>query len=124
MSDCIIISIFEIDDNYYRVFSVCSQLKDQFIIAVDSEGIVLCTALRLLLYGLVTGVGANKEAVHTFSRRQIVCTMIFILCAIILLQAGILYRLWQQRRQAELLARNRLRYIEEWLDLLYLWGLL
>ena len=122
MSDCIIISIFEIDDNYYRVFSVCSQLKDQFIIAVDSEGIVLCTALRLLLYGLVTGVGANKEAVHTFSRRQIVCTMIFILCAIILLQAGILYRLWQQRRQAELLARNRLRYIEEWLDLLYLYN--
>ena len=46
--------------------------------------------------------------------------MIFILCAIIMLQAGILYRLWQQRRQAELLARNRLRYIEEWLDLLYL----
>lgn len=48
--------------------------------------------------------------------------MIFILCAIILLQAGILYRLWQQRRQAELLARNRLRYIEEWLDLLYLYN--
>lgn len=83
---------------------------------------MLCTALRLLLYGLVTGVGANKETVHTFSRRQIVCTMIFILCAIILLQAGILYRLWQQRRQAELLARNRLRYIEEWLDLLYLYN--
>jgi len=122
LPDCIIISIFEIDDNYYRVFSVCSQLKDQFIIAVDSEGIVLCTALRLLLYGLVTGVGANKESVHTFSRRQIVCTMIFILCAIIMLQAGILYRLWQQRRQAELLARNRLRYIEEWLDLLYLYN--
>ena len=36
--------------------------------------------------------------------------------------AGILYRLWQQRRQAELLARNRLRYIEEWLDLLYLYN--
>ena len=83
---------------------------------------MLCTALRLLLYGLVTGVGANKESVHTFSRRQIVCTMIFILCAIIMLQAGILYRLWQQRRQAELLARNRLRYIEEWLDLLYLYN--
>lgn len=48
--------------------------------------------------------------------------MIFILCAIIMLQAGILYRLWQQRRQAELLARNRLRYIEEWLDLLYLYN--
>lgn len=83
---------------------------------------MLCTALRLLLYGLVSGVGANKESVHTFSRRQIVCTMIFILCAIIMLQAGILYRLWQQRRQAELLARNRLRYIEEWLDLLYLYN--
>ena len=26
---------------------------------------MLCTALRLLLYGLVTGVGANKESVHT-----------------------------------------------------------
>ena len=39
-----------------------------------------------------------------------------------MLQAGILYRLWQQRRQAELLARNRLRYIEEWLDLLYLYN--
>ena len=74
---------------------------------------MLCTALRLLLYGLVSGVGANKESVHTFSRRQIVCTMIFILCAIIMLQAGILYRLWQQRRQAELLARNKLRYIED-----------
>ena len=41
-----------------------------------------------------------------------------------MLQAGILYRLWQQRRQAELLARNRLRYIEEWLDLLYLYNTL
>ena len=30
LPDCTIISIFEIDDNYYRVFSVCSQLKDQF----------------------------------------------------------------------------------------------
>ena len=40
--------------------------KTNFIIAVDSERIVLCTALRLLLYGLVTGVGANKESVHIF----------------------------------------------------------
>lgn len=46
--------------------------------------------------------------------------MIFILCAIIMLQAGIICRLWQRQRQTELLAQNRLRYIEEWLDLLYL----
>ena len=48
--------------------------------------------------------------------------MIFILCAIIMLQAGIIYRLRQQRRQAELLAQNRLRYIDEWLDLLYVYS--
>lgn len=48
--------------------------------------------------------------------------MIFILCAIIMLQAGIICRLWQRQRQTELLAQNRLRYIEEWLDLLYLYN--
>lgn len=122
MPDCIIISIFEIDELLSGFLCLLTTQRPISLIAVDSERIVLCTALRLLLYGLVSGVGANKESVHTFSRRQIVCTMIFILCAIIMLQAGILYRLWQQRRQAELLARNRLRYIEEWLDLLYLYN--
>ena len=122
LPDCTIISIFEIDDNYYRVFSVCSQLKDQFHYSgrQRENRAMHGSSLAAIWFGHRSW---GKQRVRAyFLWRQIVCTMIFILCAIIMLQAGILYRLWQQRRQAELLARNRLRYIEEWLDLLYLYN--
>lgn len=115
------ISIFEIDVIIIGFSLSAHNSKTNFINSgrQRENRVMHGSSLAAIWFGLRSW---GKQRVRAyFSRRQIVCTMIFILCAIIMLQAGILYRL-RRNDGKQTLGTKQLRYIEEWLDLLYLYN--